>query len=350
MFSKLRPLIFKVDPEKAHTLAIKSLKFNLIPNVFDENKNDSIFQTKIFNKVLDNPIGMAAGFDKNAEVYNALFKLGFGFVEVGTITPLKQYGNPKPRVFRLVEDKALINRLGFNNHGAEIVKDRIKRNKKLGLLGINIGPNKDTSDRLNDYLIGLKTFHEEADYITINISSPNTENLRNFHEGGKLQDLLKSVITEKKNLNSNIPIAVKVSPDISENQVNQITEILLENEINVVIVSNTSDATRDKLSNIQRHQKGGLSGKPIEEKSNILINKFYKLLKGKIKIIGVGGVDSGQAAYDKFIAGADFVQLYTGMVFKGPNIAGIIKKDLKELLIRDGVKNYTEIVGNKTLT
>ena len=350
MFSKLRPLIFKVDPEKAHTLAIKSLKFNLIPNVFDENKNDSIFQTKIFNKVLDNPIGMAAGFDKNAEVYNALFKLGFGFVEVGTITPLKQYGNPKPRVFRLVEDEALINRLGFNNHGAEIVKDRIKRNKKLGLLGINIGPNKDTSDRLNDYLIGLKTFHEEADYITINISSPNTENLRNFHEGGKLQDLLKSVITEKKNLNSNIPIAVKVSPDISEDQVNQITEILLENEISVVIVSNTSDATRDKLSNIQRHQKGGLSGKPIEEKSNILINKFYKLLKGKIKIIGVGGVDSGQAAYNKFIAGADFVQLYTGMVFKGPNIAGIIKKDLKELLIRDGVKNYTEIVGNKTLS
>ncbi|MDC0352940.1 quinone-dependent dihydroorotate dehydrogenase [Candidatus Pelagibacter sp.] len=350
MFSKLRPLIFKVDPEKAHTLAIKSLKFNLIPNVFDENKNDSIFQTKIFDKVLDNPIGMAAGFDKNAEVYNALFKLGFGFVEVGTITPLKQYGNPKPRVFRLVEDEALINRLGFNNHGAEIVKDRIKRNKKLGLLGINIGPNKDTSDRLNDYLIGLKTFHEEADYITINISSPNTENLRNFHEGGKLQDLLKSIITEKKNLNSNIPIAVKVSPDISEDQVNQISEILLENKISVVIVSNTSDATRNKLSNIQRHQKGGLSGKPIEEKSNILINKFYKLLKGKIKIIGVGGVDSGQTAYDKFIAGADFVQLYTGMVFKGPNIAGIIKKDLKELLIRDGVKNYTEIVGNKTLS
>ena len=350
MFSKLRPLLFKVDPEKAHTLAIKSLKFNLIPNVFDEHKNDSIFQTKIFGKDLDNPIGMAAGFDKNAEVYNALFKLGFGFVEVGTITPLKQYGNPKPRVFRLVEDEALINRLGFNNHGAEIVKDRIKRNKKLGLLGINIGPNKDSSDRLNDYLIGLKTFYDDADYITINISSPNTENLRTFHEGDKLQDLLKSIMEEKKNLNSNIPIAVKVSPDISKDQVSQISEILLEHEIKAIIVSNTSEATRDKLGNIQRHQKGGLSGKPIEEKSNILINEFYKLLKGKIKIIGVGGVDSGQSAYDKFIAGADFVQLYTGMVFKGPNIAGIIKKDLKELLIRDGVKNYTEIVGNKTLS
>jgi len=350
MFSKLRPLLFKVDPEKAHSLAIKSLKFNLIPNVFDEHKNDSIFQTTIFGKNLENPIGMAAGFDKNAEVYNALFKLGFGFVEVGTITPLKQYGNPKPRVFRLVEDEALINRLGFNNHGAEIVKDRIKQNKKLGLLGINIGPNKDSSDRLNDYLIGLKTFYDDADYITINISSPNTENLRTFHEGDKLQDLLKSIMEEKKNLNSNIPIAVKVSPDISKDQVSQISEILLECEIKAIIVSNTSEANRDKLSNIQRHQKGGLSGKPIEKKSNILINEFYKLLKGKIKIIGVGGVDSGQSAYDKFVAGADYVQLYTGMVFNGPNIAGIIKKELKELLIRDGVKNYTEIIGNKTLS
>ncbi len=222
--------------------------------------------------------------------------------------------------------------------------------KKLGLLGINIGPNKDSSDRLNDYLIGLKTFYDDADYITINISSPNTENLRTFHEGDKLQDLLKSIMEEKKNLNSNIPIAVKVSPDISKDQVSQISEILLECEIKAIIVSNTSEANRDKLSNIQRHQKGGLSGKPIEKKSNILINEFYKLLKGKIKIIGVGGVDSGQSAYDKFVAGADFVQLYTGMVFNGPNIAGIIKKELKELLIRDGVKNYTEIIGNKTLS
>ena len=350
MFSKLRPLIFKVDPEKAHTLAIKSLKFNLIPNIFDESKNDPIFQTKIFDKDLDNPIGMAAGFDKNAEVYNSLFKLGFGFVEVGTITPLKQYGNPKPRVFRLVEDEALINRLGFNNHGAEIVKDRIKRNNKMGLLGINIGPNKDSNDRLNDYLIGLKTFYDDADYITINISSPNTENLRTFHEGNKLQDLLKSIMLEKKNLKSNIPIAVKISPDINENQANLISEILLEYEIKAIIISNTSEATRDKLSDIQRHQKGGLSGKPIKEKSNILINRFYKLLKGKIKIIGVGGVDSGKSAYEKLTAGADYLQLYTGMVFKGPNIAGIIKKDLKELLIRDGVKNYTEIVGNKSLS
>ena len=350
MYSKLRSLIFKIDPEKAHNLAIQSLKFNLVSNLFDENKDDPIFKTKIFDKELDNPIGIAAGFDKNAEVYNALFRLGFGFVEVGTITPLKQYGNPKPRVFRLVEDEALINRLGFNNHGAEVILDRIKSNNQLGLLGINIGPNKDSNNRMNDYLIGLKTFHEVADYITINISSPNTENLRNFHEESKLQELLASILKEKNDLKSKVAIAVKISPDINENQINLISEILLENEIKVIIISNTSESSRDKLSNIQRHQKGGLSGKPIETKSNILINKFYKLLKDKIKIIGVGGVDSGQAAYDKFLAGADYIQLYTGMVFKGPNIAGIIKKDLKDLLLRDGVKNFTEIVGNKTLS
>ena len=284
MFLKLRPLIFKIDPERAHNFAIQSLKFNLVSNVFDENKNDPIFKTKIFDKELDNPIGMAAGFDKNAEVYNPLFRLGFGFVEVGTITPLKQYGNSKPRVFRLVEDEALINRLGFNNHGAEVILDRIKSNNKLGLLGINIGPNKDSNNRMNDYLIGLKTFYQVADYITINISSPNTENLRNFHEENKLQELLKSILKEKNDLKSNIPIAVKISPDIDENQINLISEILLENEIKAIIISNTSESSRDTLNNIQKHQKGGLSGKPIEKKSNILINKFYKLLKGKIKI------------------------------------------------------------------
>ena len=348
MFSKLRTLLFKLDPEKAHNLAIQSLKFNLVSNIFDENKNDPFFKTKIFDKEIDNPIGMAAGFDKNAEVYNPLFRLGCGFVEVGTITRLKQYGNSKPRVFRLVEDEALINRLGFNNHGAEVVLDRIKSNDKLGLLGINVGPNKDSDNKMNDYLIGLKTFHQVADYITINISSPNTENLRNFHEETKLKELLKSILKEKNDLKSKVPIVVKISPDINEDQINLISEILLENKINAIIISNTSDSSRDLLSDIQKHQKGGLSGKPIEKKSNILINKFYKLLKGKIKIIGVGGVDSGQSAYDKILSGADFVQLYTGMVFKGPNIVSIIKKDLKELLIRDGVKNFTEIVGNKT--
>ncbi len=323
MFSNLRSLIFKLDPETAHNLAIKSLKFNFIPNILDREKNNPLFETKLFNKKLENPIGMAAGFDKNAEVYNSLFKLGFGFVEVGTITPLQQYGNPKPRVFRLEEDEALINRLGFNNSGAENIVHRIKSNKQIGLLGINI------------------------DYITINISSPNTEDLRNFHDESKLNELLKEIENEKKELNSTIPLAVKVSPDIEDKEINNISDVLLNNNIEVVIISNTSDSTRDSLNNIQKHQKGGLSGKPIEEKSTNLINKFYKILNGRIKIIGVGGVDSGKSAYEKFLAGANYVQLYTGMVYRGPNIVNLIKKELKELLIKDGVKNFSEIIGKK---
>mgnify|MGYP001353796126 CR=1 FL=1 len=348
MFSNLRSLIFKLDPETAHSLAIKSLKFNFVPNILGQDRDDPLFKTKLFNKDLDNPIGMAAGFDKNAEVYNSLFKLGFSFVEVGTITPLKQFGNPKPRVFRLTEDNALINRLGFNNLGAKNILERIKSNNQIGLLGVNIGPNKDSKDRFKDYLDCLKMFHEVADYITINISSPNTENLRNFHDVSKLNDLLSSINNEKKNLKSKVPIVVKVSPDIMDNEVKEISEVLLKNNIEAVILSNTSDASRDELVSFQKHQKGGLSGKPIEQKSTELIKKFYKILNGKIKIIGVGGVDSGKSAYEKFLAGANYVQLYTGMVYRGPNIVNMIKKELRELLLKDGVKNFSEIIGKKT--
>ena len=326
MFSKIRSLIFKFDPETAHNLAIKSLKLNLTPNLTNENKDDPMFMTNLFGKEIDNPIGMAAGFDKNAEVYNPLFKLGFGFVEVGTVTPLEQYGNPKPRVFRLVEDQALINRLGFNNLGAKNVSNRIRSNSKKGLLGINIGPNKDSSDRLNDYLIGLRTFHDIADYITINISSPNTENLRSFHDETKFNELINSVQEEKSKLKSKIPIVVKISPDIPEEQIELLSKILLERKVSAIIISNTSSGKREKLNNILKHQKGGLSGKPLEEEANKLIGKFYKLLKNKIEIIGVGGVDSGESAHRKFLAGASHVQLYTGMVFQGRNIVGKIKK------------------------
>jgi len=347
MFSKIRSLIFKFDPETAHNLAIQSLKLNLTPNLMNEYKDDPMFRTNLFGKEIDNPIGIAAGFDKNAEVYNPLFKLGFGFVEVGTVTPLKQYGNPKPRVFRLVEDQALINRLGFNNLGAEDVSNRIRSNLNKGLLGINIGPNKDSSDRQNDYLIGLRTFHDIADYITINISSPNTENLRSFHDEKKFEELINSVQEEKAKLKSKIPIVIKISPDILEEQIELLSKVLLDYKVSAVIISNTTARNREKLNNILKHQKGGLSGKPLEEEANKLISKFYKLLKNRIEIIGVGGVDSGESAHRKFLAGASHVQLYTGMVFQGPNIVGKIKKELKEILIADGIKNFREIIGKK---
>ena len=347
MFSKFRSLIFKFNPETAHKLAIKSLKLNLAPNLFDENKDSPMFQSNLFGKKIDNPIGIAAGFDKNAEVYNSLFKLGFGFVEVGTVTPLEQYGNPKPRVFRLVDDQALINRLGFNNLGAENISNRIRSNLSKGLLGINIGPNKDSKDRLNDYLIGLRSFYDIADYITINISSPNTKNLRNFHDEKKFDELINLIKEERNRLKSKIPIVVKISPDISEMQTELISDILLKHDVSAIIVSNTSVVNRENLQDIAKHQKGGLSGKPLEVVSNKLISKFHKLLKGKIQIIGVGGVDSGESAYKKFLAGASFVQLYTGMVYQGPDIVRKIKKELKEILINDGVKNFREIIGKK---
>ena len=345
MFNKLRSLIFKFDPELAHNLAIKVLRYNYVP--YNKIPVNNLIETEIFGKKISNPVGLAAGFDKDAEVYNSLFKLGFGFVEVGTITPLKQYGNPKPRVFRLEEDEALINRLGFNNLGADTVSSRIKSSPPSGLFGINIGPNKDTKNRVEDYLIGLRKFYNLADYLTINISSPNTENLRSFHNENELNELLSEIENEKKILKTNIPIAVKVSPDINNENIEKISELLLKYNISTAIISNSTDRNRENLKNINKLEKGGLSGKPLEIKTNLLINKFFKILKTKIKIIGVGGVDSGRSAYEKIINGASLIQLYTGMVYKGPNIASKISKELIEITKNHGVKNISELVGIK---
>ena len=346
MFSKLRSLIFKLEPELAHSLAIKALKFGYIPPFKQEN--NELLKTNIFGKNITNLIGMAAGFDKDAEVYNSLFKLGYGFVEVGTVTPLKQYGNPKPRMFRLEEDKALINRLGFNSSGAESVCSRIKNNPPKSLLGINIGPNKDTSNRINDYLIGLRTFYNLADYLTINISSPNTENLRSFHNQQELENLISAIDKEKKVLKTKIPTTIKISPDISGNQIDQIAEVLLNYNIPAIIISNTTENNRDSLVNSNKYQKGGLSGKPLEEKSNLLIKKFYKIFQGKIKIIGVGGVDSGKSVYEKLLCGANLIQLYTGMVYESPNIVNKIIEELNGILKKEGINDLNTIIGSKS--
>jgi len=343
MFNKIRPLIFKLDPEFAHSLAIKALKTNLF--LKQKIPEDLYLKSTLFGKEIKNPIGIAAGFDKDAEVYNSLFNLGFGFVEVGTVTPLKQYGNKKPRVFRLEKDKALINRLGFNNSGSDNVSKRIKKNKPIGILGVNIGPNWDSKDRVGDYLIGFKKFYNLADYITINISSPNTENLRDFHNLDELENLLDKIFAEKKKLSSKIPIALKVSPDINNEIIKDISKLLMEYKVNALIVSNTTDQNRDNLEDHQKFQRGGLSGKPLRDISNKLINHFFKNLNGQVKIIGVGGVDSGKSAYEKFLSGADFVQLYTGMVFRGPKIAIKINEELKTILKEKKIKNYSEIIG-----
>ena len=345
MFSLLRPYIFTLDPEAAHDLAIKTLKFNFIPRSFFQVEGEEVLEIELFKKKLKNPIGLAAGFDKSAEVYNSLFKIGFGFVEVGTITPRRQPGNPKPRVFRLEKDKAMINRLGFNNDGAEVVLDRIYKNPPKDFLGINIGPNKDTKNKLLDFVHCFDKLNKLASYITVNISSPNTKGLRDFHKEKKLSDLLSKLNELKKNKKIQCPITLKISPDIDEKEIININELVSQFKIDGLILTNTTSQNRKNLSDTKKIETGGLSGQPLQKLSLKLIKTFYKLNKGMVPIIGVGGVDSGQSAFEKIIAGATAVQLYTGMIYKGPGIVKSIKKELIQILKKEKIKNIQEAVG-----
>ena len=281
MFSLLRPYIFTLDPEVAHDLAIKSLKFNFIPKNFFHVENEEMLSTELFKKKIKNPIGLAAGFDKSAEVYNSIFRLGFGFVEVGTITPKRQTGNLKPRVFRLEKDKAMINRLGFNNAGIDSVSERLKRITPEGFLGINIGPNKDTKNKISDFLECFSKLNRFASYITVNISSPNTKGLRNFHEEKLLTKLLSKLLELKKKNKIQCPIALKLSPDIAESEITTINEMVLKFKIDGLILSNTTSQNRKNLFDINKDETGGLSGLPLQKLSLKLIKNFYKLNKKK---------------------------------------------------------------------
>ena len=345
MFSFLRPYIFTLDPEAAHDLAIKSLKLNFLPKSFFQVENEEMLLTKLFKKKLKNPIGLAAGFDKSAEVYRSLFKLGFGFVEVGTITPKRQFGSLKPRIFRLEKDKALINRLGFNNDGIDTVSERLKKSTSDELLGINIGPNKDTKNKVLDFLECFSKLNKFASYITVNISSPNTVGLRDFHEEKLLSELLRRLLELKKKQSTTCPIVLKLSPDISENDISNINEMVLKFKIDGVILANTTNKNRDNLVDENKNESGGLSGLPLQKLSLKFIKNFYKLNKGMIPIIGVGGIDSGQSAFEKIAAGATAIQLYTGMVYKGPGIVKDIKKELIEILKKEKIKNIQQAIG-----
>ena len=348
MFSFLRPYIFNIDPETAHDLAIKSLKFNILPKGFFDVKDEEVLETKLFDKKIPNPIGLAAGFDKSAEVYNSLFKLGFGFVEIGTVTPKKQLGNLKPRIFRLEKDQALINRLGFNNQGLEIISRRISENIPQGYLGVNIGPNKDTVNKAEDYFVCLSKLYSHADYLTINISSPNTEGLRDFHDHKQMDNLLIGINKIRKAKNINKSIVIKISPDIDDSQISGLIELITKYNIQGIIISNTTDRNRSKLEDKNKNEKGGLSGLPLKDISTNMIKKFYKDTKGKIKIFGVGGVDSGKSAFEKITAGANVIQLYTGMVYKGPGVVKEIKSELISIIKKENLKNIEQAVGINT--
>ncbi len=346
MFSYIRPYIFNIDPEVAHNLAIKSIKYNFLPEKLFKVENEEILNLNLFGKPIKNPIGLAAGFDKSAEVYNQMYKLGFGFVEVGTVTPEKQYGNPKPRIFRLEKDFALINRLGFNNDGSEAVKKRIENNLPTNLLGINIGPNKGTQDMSKDFLKCVETFFSLGDYITINISSPNTEGLREFHKKEILKELLSKVNQIRERSNFKKAFLLKISPDIEEENIGEVISLILEYKIDGVILTNTTDRNRESLISSNKLETGGLSGQPLRNFSTKLIKRFYKDLKDRVPIIGAGGVDSGKSAFEKIAAGASALQLYTGMIYKGPMIVKKIKSDLIKILNEQGFKNIKEAVGS----
>ncbi|MDC3152226.1 quinone-dependent dihydroorotate dehydrogenase [Pelagibacteraceae bacterium] len=345
MFSLLKPFIFKIDPEMAHDLAIKSLKYNFLPEDVFKVENEEILETEIFKIKIKNPIGLAAGFDKSAEVYNSLFRFGFGFIEVGTVTPKKQYGNPKPRVFRLENDGALINRLGFNNDGLEKITKRLQKNSPNGFLGINIGPNKDSKNRVDDYIKCLKEVHLFANYVTINISSPNTPGLRDFHNESSLQNLLKDITEFTKKNKIKKPLTLKISPDIADSEISYVIDLVKRFSIQGIVISNTTDKNRENLTGKNKNEVGGLSGEPLTKISNNLIKKFYKEIKGDIPIIGVGGVNSGLTAYEKLKSGASLLQLYTGMIYEGPGIVKKIKAELISILEKEKIKNVSEIVG-----
>jgi dihydroorotate dehydrogenase len=351
LYKIFRPLVFKLEPEKAHDLAMNFLQFT--PNLattFALNRTYDNLSTKLWDLDFKSPIGMAAGFDKNARAFATLSKFGFGFVEVGSVTPKPQAGNAKPRIFRLKEDEAIINRLGFNNLGADIFAKNLENNSSRfsGVLGINIGKNKDTENALDDYLPLIERFYEKADYITINISSPNTKNLRDLQNEDQL-DLFLSEIAKKKNElknlhNKSTPILLKIAPDLEIVQQEQIAATIIKNQIDGIIISNTTIA-RPELKSSFAAETGGLSGKPLLNKSNQVLRSFHKLTEGKIPLIGVGGVSSAADAYEKIKCGASLVQIYSAFIYQGFGMVDEVKKELSEMVTRDGFANISQAVG-----
>jgi len=340
-----RRALFCFDPETAHGLSIKALKSGLPVAV--SPRSDQRLRTTVAGLTFDNPLGMAAGYDKNAEVPDALINLGFGFAEVGTVTPLPQPGNPKPRIFRLTEDGAVINRLGFNNEGHEAAERRLAaRAWRAGVVGVNIGANKDSTDRVRDYELGVERFAPLAAYLTINISSPNTPGLRDMQARASLADLLARVMAARDaatpKAGRKVPVFLKIAPDLHDADLEDIAAEVLEKRLEGVIVSNTTIA-RPPLKSAQAKETGGLSGQPLFERSTIALARMRKLLGLNVALIGVGGVNSAETALEKIRAGADLVQLYTGMIYAGPTLPGRIVKDFSRFLHKEGLRSLAEI-------
>ena len=377
LYHRLRPFLFAGDAEKVHERMLSSVEFSskipgflplLRQQFLEENP---LLRTQLFAKTLKNPIGLAAGFDKDGRIHPALFSLGFGFVEIGTVTPRPQSGNPRPRLFRLQEDQGVINRMGFNNQGAWKMAERLvaktlkikstdanlfefsgdyPANIASGMLGINIGKNKGTllDNATEDYVSALSTLHPFAEYFALNISSPNTENLRDLQEKDALRILLDAVCARRDELDRNhsrsTPLLVKLAPDLDENALENSVSVIQEFSIQGVIATNTT-VERPELKSTHRAETGGLSGKPLQKRSTAMIRTLFGELGADIPIIGVGGIFNGADAYEKIKAGASAVQIYTALIYEGPGLVRKVKAELVNLLERDGYKSVTEAVG-----
>jgi dihydroorotate dehydrogenase len=346
------PVLRWLDPEDAHRLAIQGLRF-LPPG--KPRPDDPKLAVRAFGLNFPNPIGMAAGFDKNAEVPDALLRLGFGFVEIGSVTPKPQSGNPRPRLFRLERDEAVVNRMGFNNDGAETALRRLAaRAQHGGIVGVNVGANKDSPDRVADYVKLIETFAPVASYFTVNVSSPNTPGLRNLQEGALLDDLLAKVIDARERVRQkagDTPVLLKIAPDLSLAQLDDVVQVARSRRVDGMIVSNTTIARPSTLREEMRaKEQGGLSGRPLFRLSTRMVAETYVRVEGAFPLIGVGGVDSGGAALTKIRAGASLIQLYSSLVYKGLGLVDEIKRDLTSTLLRTGKDSLAEIVGSDAAT
>lgn len=350
LYSLIRPLIFRFDAEKAHHLTISALKWRSETGFTPELARTSTLETMVAGLRFPNPIGLAAGFDKNAEVPDAMLGLGFGFVEVGTLTPRPQDGNPRPRLFRLAEDRAVINRMGFNNDGQaaalERLRNRTARQINLainGPVGVNIGANKDSPDRIADYVEGVRTMSPVADYLTVNISSPNTPGLRNLQACGELVELLAAA---REARTSAIPVFLKIAPDLGPGDHARIVRAAIDNGINALIVSNTT-VSRPPLRSPLAGEQGGLSGRPLKELALAQLRAFRAEAGAQLPLIAAGGIESADDAWDRIRAGASLVQIYSAMVYEGPGLARRIVKGLAERVAREGMANIADAVGSE---
>lgn len=352
-YALARPVLRRLPAETARDLTLRALELGLGRFMIDsasQTPDPPILTQRLWGRDFANPIGLAAGYDKEARVPDAMLRFGFGFVEIGTVTPRPQAGNPKPRVFRLEEDEAIINRLGFNSEGLDILVDRLARRSRAGIVGVNLGKNRDTAEAALDYIEGIRRVARFADYLVINISSPNTPGLRDLQRRTNLEALLRQLIRVRGEGGWAAPLLVKIAPDLTPAEQEDIASVALDLRVDGLVVSNTMAERPTGLLSQNAKEMGGLSGRPLFAASTALLAAMFRLTRGRLPLIGVGGIANAMDAYAKIRAGASLVQLYTALVFRGPALVGQIKKGLADLLRADGFASIAEAIGTTEQT